>query len=133
VFTAQDGLEARSRAKEHDLDLVITDISMPNEEGLGTIRGMRKAHPSVKIIAISGAFGPDVLRDAKILGAAAALSKPMTKETVLQCVHHLSRVRPAEKPAEKVAVPDVLEGIRSALGESHPISPVSPRERANWD
>jgi DNA-binding NtrC family response regulator len=95
VFTAQDGLEARALAKVHAIDLVITDISMPNEEGLGMIRGLRKAHSNVKIIAISGAFGPDILADAKLLGANAALTKPMTAETVLQCVEDLSRLRPA--------------------------------------
>jgi PAS domain S-box-containing protein len=95
VFTAQDGLEARALAKVHAIDLVITDISMPNEEGLGMIRGLRKAHSNVKIIAISGAFGPDILADAKLLGANAALTKPMTAETVLQCVGDLSRLRPA--------------------------------------
>jgi PAS domain S-box-containing protein len=93
VFTAQDGLEARALAKGHSIDLVITDISMPNEEGLGMIRALRKAHPELRIIAMSGAFGPDILMDAKILGANAALAKPVTAETVLQCVRDLARVR----------------------------------------
>lgn len=97
VFTAQDGLQARALAKGQALDLVITDVSMPNEEGLGLIRALRKEHPHLQILAISGAFSPDVLTDAKLLGAHTALRKPVTKETVLQCVGNLSGVRPSEK------------------------------------
>jgi CheY-like chemotaxis protein len=89
VFTAEDGLQAKSLAKLHDLDLVITDISMPHEEGLGLIRAMRKAHPDTKIIALSGK-DPEVLLDAKLLGAHATLRKPVTAKTVLQCVFELA-------------------------------------------
>jgi DNA-binding response OmpR family regulator len=89
VFTARDGLEAKSLAKRQALELVITDISMPNEEGLGTIRFLRKMHPDVKIIALSG-VDPEVLQDAKILGANAALTKPVTMKMLLKCLRNLS-------------------------------------------
>ena len=85
VITAGDGLEARAKAARHQFQLMITDISMPNEEGLGMILAMRKAHPELKIIVISGS-DPEILMDAKILGAYAALRKPVTSEIVLQCV-----------------------------------------------
>jgi CheY-like chemotaxis protein len=89
VFTAQDGLEARSLSTRQALELVITDISMPNEEGLGMIRFLRKAHPHLKIVALSGADS-DVLLDAKILGANAALKKPVTKEMLINCLRDLA-------------------------------------------
>lgn len=89
VFTAGDGLEARSLANRQTLDLVITDISMPNEEGLGMIRALRKAWPELKIIALSGK-DPGILLDAKLLGAHAALMKPVTAKIVLQCIRELS-------------------------------------------
>jgi DNA-binding response OmpR family regulator len=88
VFRAQDGLEAKSLAKRHSLALVITDISMPNEEGLGMILAMRKAHPELKIIALSGK-DPETLMDAKLMGAHAALRKPVTAKVLLQCVADL--------------------------------------------
>ena len=97
VVAARDGLEARTLARQNALDLVITDISMPNGEGLGLIRALRREHPELKIVAISGAFGPDILIDAQLLGANAGLSKPITKELVLQCVCDLSQVRPPDK------------------------------------
>jgi CheY-like chemotaxis protein len=88
VSAARDGLEAISLAKQHAFDLIFTDISMPGEEGLGTILAVRKAQPDLKIVVISGA-DPEVLMDAKMLGAYAALRKPVTSETVLQCVRSI--------------------------------------------
>ena len=89
VFTAKDGLEAKQLARRQSLDLMITDISMPNEEGLGIIRALRKAHPRLKIIAMSGAYAESLV-DAKLLGANAALAKPFTAEMVLKCMRGLS-------------------------------------------
>jgi CheY-like chemotaxis protein len=94
VFTAQDGLEARSLAMRHALEVVITDISMPNEEGLGMIRALHKALPQLKIIALSGQ-DPETLLDARLLGADAALRKPVASKIVLQCVCDLSPSRAA--------------------------------------
>jgi YesN/AraC family two-component response regulator len=88
VSTAPNGLAAISLTKQCSFDLVFTDISMPDEEGLGTILAVRKAHPALKIIVISG-VDPDVLLDAKLLGAHAAVRKPVTSEIVLQLVREL--------------------------------------------
>ncbi len=89
VFTAKDGVQAKQVAAREALDIMITDISMPNEEGLGVIRALRKTHPSLKIIAMSGSYA-EALMDAKLLGANAALTKPFTSETVLKCIAELS-------------------------------------------
>jgi CheY-like chemotaxis protein len=88
VVAAKDGLEARRLAARQSFSLMITDISMPNEEGLGIILALRKTQPGLKIIAISGA-NADALMDAKLLGAAAALSKPFTSEMLLKCISAL--------------------------------------------
>jgi YesN/AraC family two-component response regulator len=62
------------------IDLVVTDIVMPNMNGLEMIKEMQKKYPKVKIIAISGGGprgGPDTyLTIAKELGAARCLFKP---------------------------------------------------------
>jgi CheY-like chemotaxis protein len=77
-----------------DFDLIITDIVMPDSEGLETIIAARKAHPAGKIIAISGGTrraGGDYLRQARMLGADATLSKPFSTadlfRTVEQTLH----------------------------------------------
>ncbi len=89
VVTARDGLEAKRLAARQPFDLMITDISMPNEEGLGIIRALRKTHPELKIIAISGGYG-EALLDAKLLGAHEALMKPFTADMLLKCISGLS-------------------------------------------
>jgi signal transduction histidine kinase/DNA-binding response OmpR family regulator len=89
VFTAGNGREARSRVEQHAVDLVITDLVMPEEEGIETIRTLRKASAKLKIVAMTGSDSPDILSAAKILGAQATLLKPLTAETVLECVGKL--------------------------------------------
>jgi CheY-like chemotaxis protein len=93
TFTAEDGREARRRIEKNRIDLVITDLAMPGEEGMELIRNLRKDQPDVKIVAISGAFGGDVLRAARALGADISLVKPISKETILQSIDQLSKSR----------------------------------------
>lgn len=88
VITAKDGLEAKRLAARQDVDLLITDILMPNEEGLGIIRALRKTQPRLKIISMSGA-NSDALVDSKLLGANAALAKPFTADLLLKCMRGL--------------------------------------------
>lgn len=80
VLLARDGLEAMQKLSMGGIDLVVTDIVMPNMSGLELIKEMQKKHPKVKIIAISGGGsrgGPsDYLDVAKELGAARCLFKP---------------------------------------------------------
>jgi CheY-like chemotaxis protein len=91
AFTAEDGREARQQIEEHGIELVITDLAMPGEEGMELIRALRKEQPGVKIVAMSGAFGADVLRVAGALGAHISLAKPVSTETILQSIDKLSR------------------------------------------
>ena len=91
AFMAEDGREARLQIEEHRIDLVITDLAMPGEEGMELIRALRKEQPEVKIVAMSGAFGTDVLRAARALGAHISLVKPLSRETILQSIDQLSK------------------------------------------
>jgi PAS domain S-box-containing protein len=78
VLLAADGLEAlETIAGDPNLDLVITDLVMPNLEGIETIQAIRKANPRLRIVAMSGAFGGHFLKSAKALGADATLMKPI--------------------------------------------------------
>jgi CheY-like chemotaxis protein len=85
VASASDGLEAQGLARRGPFDLAVTDISMPNEEGLGLIRALRRSQPGIKIIAISG-LDIETLNDARLLGATRTLRKPITAAAVLECV-----------------------------------------------
>lgn len=83
VFAAGDGRTAAALLAAHPVDLLVTDVVMPDGEGLETIRAVRRQYPGLKILVMSGKFGPDVLRMAKLLGADASLSKPFSAEDLL--------------------------------------------------
>ena len=67
VSTAQDGAEALRMAQSQPLDLVLTDLVMPNRDGIEVIQTIRKQQPNLRIIAISGAFGGNMLRVAEVV------------------------------------------------------------------
>ena len=73
-------------------DLVITDLIMPEQEGLETICAMVRSHPETKIIAISGGGvrgADDYLPVAKKLGALRTYKKPLEWNALLEGVNEL--------------------------------------------
>ena len=89
VVVATNGNEGIRTFKEEPLDLVITDIFMPEKEGLETIRELKRDFPDVKIIAISGGVNiepeeEDYLKMAKQFGAMCTLAKPIDLEKLLK-------------------------------------------------
>jgi len=83
TYEAADGKQAIRHLRTNPVDLVVTDLVMPDMEGLATIRAVRHDYPHVGIIAISGVHGGQYLRMARPLGADAALRKPLEPETLL--------------------------------------------------
>jgi len=80
VMEAGDGREGMLKQRKQQADLVITDLIMPEQEGLETITSLRKEYPHIKIIAISGGgrIGPDAyLQAAQELGTDRVFSKPV--------------------------------------------------------
>jgi CheY-like chemotaxis protein len=88
ILEAADGGEAIRLVRDGGVDLVITDLIMPNQEGIETIQVIRRDAPNVRILAISGAQS-DYLTMARALGADAALQKPLSADTLLQAVANL--------------------------------------------
>jgi two-component system, cell cycle sensor histidine kinase and response regulator CckA len=87
VWEAANGRQAANHiASNEDVDLVLTDLVMPEQEGLELIRELGSRRPTLKVIAMSGAFDGDFLPIAKNLGAAATLRKPVAREDLLRVV-----------------------------------------------
>ena len=81
ILEAENGKEAITHFKPLLTDLVVTDLIMPEEDGLKVVIKLRELKPSIKIIAISGGgkVGPgSYLNLAKALGADAIYSKPFS-------------------------------------------------------
>jgi len=79
----RDGVEAFARQRA---DMVITDIVMPDMEGLETILSLRRENPTLPIIAISGDTDPVYLRAAGSLGATGSLRKPFSPNSLRELV-----------------------------------------------
>jgi YesN/AraC family two-component response regulator len=92
VVEARNGKEGMELFLRANADLVITDIVMPEKEGLEVVKEMRKMVPSVKIIAISGGgrVNPtDYLRMAKFMGAAKVLEKPISSDSLIGAINEV--------------------------------------------
>lgn len=92
VIEAEDGEAGLRRLQSEQPALVVTDILMPNKEGIETITDIRRISPTTKIIAMSGA-GPTqgmlYLDAAEKLGADAVLPKPFRATELLDAVDRL--------------------------------------------
>ena len=96
---AANGNEGIERFRKSQADLVITDIIMPEKEGLETIREMRRIKPDLKIIAMSGGgkvSADNYLEIAKIFGAARVIAKPFTKKEMVSAVRELMQDNPGD-------------------------------------
>ena len=92
VLVASDGLEASRLYQKNPLDLIITDVLMPEKDGLEVIMEIRAKMPQVKIIAISGGgriSHTDYLVAARRLGAQKTLSKPFVRRDLLDALKEL--------------------------------------------
>ncbi len=89
VVSAEDGIQAPKVLAAQPIQVVITDLLMPERDGLEFITEIRKKFPSVKIIAMSG--GGHIARDsylriAKNFGAHVLLEKPFSQSGVLGAI-----------------------------------------------
>ncbi|MGR0482573.1 MAG: response regulator transcription factor [Candidatus Electronema sp. V4] len=90
--TAINGREGQRLLEKQPFDLVITDLIMPEKEGMETISYIKKHFPAMKIIAISGGgrIGPETYLPAALeLGADMAFAKPFAMDELLNGVRGL--------------------------------------------
>jgi DNA-binding response OmpR family regulator len=89
VQEASDGQKALESFKNQQPDVVVTDLVMPNKEGIETIMELRRIRRDVKIIAMSGGGrnnANDYLSLAKRFGACITLTKPFANKEMLDAV-----------------------------------------------
>ncbi len=84
IYEAGDGQEALVVLEKESIDIVLSDINMPNMNGIELLREKRN-RPAVKdipVLMISTETGEDIIGEAKSLGAVGALKKPFTPDAV---------------------------------------------------
>lgn len=87
VALATDGKQGVQMYRARRADLVITDLYMPGQEGLETIKQLRMEFPEIRVVAMSGKpTGGTMLSVAQRLGAVAVLAKPFLPAELLSAV-----------------------------------------------
>jgi EAL domain-containing protein (putative c-di-GMP-specific phosphodiesterase class I) len=99
VNVAHDGREAAAMAKAHSYDVIVSDIAMPDMDGLGLLRTIRESDLDVPMIFMTGSPALESAVTAIEYGAFRYLVKPISPEAMLESVaravrvHNLARVR----------------------------------------
>mgnify|MGYP002725872136 CR=1 FL=1 len=91
VVSAANGNQATTKMNNEEFDLIITDIVMPDKEGLGLIREIRQSNGDIPILAMSGTKknSDTYLAHAKKLGADRILVKPLAHDFFIGTVNEL--------------------------------------------
>ena len=92
TITATDGIDGIKIYRENPADLIITDLLMPEKDGLETIMELRRDFKDVKIIAMSGGGKIDpktYLQIARTMGAIEIITKPFDLRELLKTVQQL--------------------------------------------
>lgn len=92
VMVAENGKVAMQLQNANPADLVITDLIMPEQEGLETISRLKREYGGIKIIAISGGgrIGPEAYLPAALeLGADKVFSKPFDVQEIVDAVREM--------------------------------------------
>ena len=100
VRTAADGREGLDLQDGEPADVVVTDIFMPNKDGLETIQELRRKFPHTSIVVVSGGGSAtrniDYLHIARLLGATHTLQKPVQPDVLVDVVRGLARLPAGE-------------------------------------
>ena len=83
VVWAHDGIEAINLCKEHEPDLILMDIRMPNMDGLEATREIKKTHPEIPIIAQTAFTMENNEKMSKEAGCSAYIQKPIQRPNLL--------------------------------------------------
>jgi PAS domain S-box-containing protein len=91
VLLASDGVEALSiyKLRRNEIDVVITDMVMPNMDGLATITALRSINPEIKIVGSSGMTSEGGVAKAMNAGIKHFVPKPYSAETMLNTLHEV--------------------------------------------
>ena len=88
AISATDGAKGLDAYEEHrnEIDLVLTDMSMPEVDGTAMIRSLKTSDPGLKIIGMSGLMNPEQTTELERLDVSSFLTKPFTAEKLLTVI-----------------------------------------------
>lgn len=89
VFTAKDGEKALQIYMNNPIDIVVTDVLMPQISGLELIKKIREINPEATIMIISASSNLDIVREALRNGAYDYIIKPFTIDDIMFSINRI--------------------------------------------
>lgn len=97
VAKASTGREAVAMAKQHQPDVVLMDINMPDMDGIAATEAMLSQVPTVQVIMMSVQGEQDYLRRSMLAGAREFLTKPISAEELYHAIRHVHRLQTTQR------------------------------------
>lgn len=116
VYTAGDGHEALQCIHDKNIDLVTLDLKMPGLSGIDVLREMKKSHPEVEVIVITGYGTLNNAQEAIRFGAGDFISKPFNVADIIAIVS-----KSFERRSYNLKIKSLIQqikGLRSSLEEN---------------
>ena len=126
VAEARDGLEALRQASNHELDVALIDVVMPNLDGFATLARFRTEHPSVKVVIYSGFSNSTFASRATGLGATAFVHKDAPFSQLVQTIRQAAEGKPIWNREKLRRVSSTLEPADAGVEID---APLTQRER----
>ncbi len=93
VFTAENVQSAMQSLKENDVDIILSDIIMPQESGITLLKYVHEVSPDIRVIMMTGEPTVDTAVEAIRLGAHDYLTKPVYRSALIKAVGHAMRFK----------------------------------------
>ena len=112
TFAAGDGAEGLAFLRDHPINLVLTDLGLPDTSGIDILRDIKARYPAIQVIILTGSATFDSAVEATNLGAFSYLLKPYDIELLLLNIQRADEKRQTEEDRERL----ILE-LRTALAK----------------
>ncbi len=117
VAKASTGREAVAMAKQHQPDVVLMDINMPDMDGIAATEAMLSQVPTVQVIMMSVQGEQDYLRRSMLAGAREFLTKPISAEELYHAIRHVHRLQTTQRRYVSAPVEVAQSGAGSSQGQ----------------
>ncbi|MEW6427972.1 MAG: diguanylate cyclase [Thermodesulfobacteriota bacterium] len=111
--TAEDGHAAIEKLQKQPYDLVITDMVMPNLDGMELLRHIRDHHPNTDVIVVTGHPSTFTFTDVIRAGAIDFITKPFLKDELEAKISRVLRERAIIRQLEQISMKDALTGLNN--------------------
>jgi len=127
VAKAGTGREAVAMAKQHQPDVVLMDINMPDMDGIAATEALLSQVPSTQVIMMSVQGEQDYLRRSMLAGAREFLIKPISAEDLYNAIRHVHRLQTTQRRYVPVGPVDQGPGGEGSTTQGQIIAVFSPK------